>query len=116
MTAFVPGGCETGCGEKEVALTREEVEKVAALAHLQLTEKEFETFRRQLDSLLTYVAKLNELDTSRVEPMAQVLYPARENVAFREDAVSASLPRQQALGEAPESDGSLVKVPKVVER
>ncbi len=99
-----------------MALTREEVEKVAALAHLQLSEEEFETFRRQLDSILAYIAKLTELDTSQVEPMAQVLYQARENAAFREDVVGASLPREQALGEAPESDGSLVKVPKVVER
>lgn len=99
-----------------MALTREEVEKVAALAHLQLSEEEFETFRRQLDSILAYIAKLNELDTSEVEPMAQVLCQARENAALREDVVGASLPREQALGEAPESDGSLVKVPKVVER
>ena len=99
-----------------MALTREEVEKVAALAHLQLSEEECETFRRQLDSILAYIAKLNELDTSEVEPMAQVLYQARENAAFREDVVGPSLPREQALGEAPESDGSLVKVPKVVER
>ncbi len=99
-----------------MALTKEEVEKVAALAHLRFAKEELETFRRQLDSILAYVAKLNELDTSQVEPMAQVLYEARENAAFREDAVSESLPRQQALGEAPESDGSLVKVPKVVER
>jgi aspartyl-tRNA(Asn)/glutamyl-tRNA(Gln) amidotransferase subunit C len=99
-----------------VALTREEVEKVAALAHLQLTEEELETFRRQLDSILAYVAKLSELETAQVEPMAQVLYQARENVAFREDKARASLPREGALAVAPETNGSLVKVPKVVER
>ncbi|PYU17843.1 MAG: Asp-tRNA(Asn)/Glu-tRNA(Gln) amidotransferase subunit GatB, partial [Acidobacteria bacterium] len=54
-------------------ITREDVLHVAELAHLELTESEVETYRRQLDSILTYVEKLNELDTVQVEPMAQVL-------------------------------------------
>ncbi len=56
-------------------ITREDVLRVAELAHLELSEAEIEMFSRQLDSILTYVEKLNELDTSSVEPMAQVAPP-----------------------------------------
>src|ERR1700680_2364119 len=66
-------------------ISREEVLRVAELAHLELTESEVETYRGQLDAILAYSEKLNELDTSAVEPMAQVLYSSEaENPALRE--------------------------------
>ena len=54
-------------------ITREDVVRVAELAYLDLSESELETYRRQIDEILEYIGKLNELDTSAVEPMAQVL-------------------------------------------
>ena len=54
-------------------ITREDVVRVAELAYMDLSEIELETYRRQIDEILEYIGKLNELDTSAVEPMAQVL-------------------------------------------
>ena len=54
-------------------ISREDVKRVAELAYLDLSEAELETYRAQIDEILEYIGKLNELDTSKVEPMAQVL-------------------------------------------
>ncbi len=97
-------------------ITRKDVEHVAALAHLELREEEREHMRQQLDAILTYIDKLNQVDTSKVEPMAQVLAPSRADVALRDDAVGPCLPRQQALAAAPDADETFMKVPKVIER
>ena len=68
-------------------IAREDVLRVAELAHLELSEAEIEMFSRQLDSILTYVDKLNKLDTSNVEPMAQVAPPTAsgQGTAGRDD-------------------------------
>ena len=71
-------------------ISREDVMKVAALANLELTDAEVETFRGQLDDILTYIDKLNEIDTSNVEPMAQVLAASADDSALREDVVVRS--------------------------
>ncbi len=102
--------------EESVKITRKDVEHVAALAHLELREEEREHMRQQLDAILTYVDKLNQVDTSQVEPMAQVLAPSRADAALRDDAVGPCLPRPQALAAAPDADETFVKVPKVIER
>ena len=66
-----------------MALREKDARYVADLAHLELTEDELKKFIPQLDSILKYVEKLNELDTTAVEPMAQVTHTAGENPAIR---------------------------------
>lgn len=99
-----------------MALTEKDVRHVEELAHLELTEAEVKKFVPQLDSILQYMQKLNELDTSQVEPMAQVTYPARENPALRADEPRPMFRQDEALGNAPESDAGCFKVPRVIEK
>jgi aspartyl-tRNA(Asn)/glutamyl-tRNA(Gln) amidotransferase subunit C len=97
-------------------ITEAEVRRVAELANLSLTDQEVGRMQRDLDSILEYMDQLNALDTSGVEPMAQVLYEAEETATLREDAPQAPLSNQEALGSAPLSGGGYFKVPKVIER
>jgi len=102
-------------------ISREDVLRVAELAHLALSPEEVETYQHQLDAILTYVDKLNELDVSKVEPMAQVLYPAAAGVAeshpeLREDAHRPSDVAGAVLAGAAESAKPFFRVPKVIER
>ena len=99
-------------------ISREDVLHVAELAHLELTEAEVETYQRQLDSILTYVEKLNELDTSEVEPMAQVLYAGagEENPALRDDTPAAQNVGNAVLAGAPDPSNHYFRVPKLIER
>ena len=97
-------------------ITEKDVLYVAALGNLELSEQETAQFAVDLDSILAYVEKLNELDTSSVEPMAQVLYEAKDVTTLRADQVRPSLPREQSLANAPESAAGQFKVPKVIER
>jgi len=99
-----------------MALTEKDVRYVAELAHLELTEEEVRKFLPQLDSILQYMEKLNELDTTQVEPMAQVTYRAAENPALRADQPHPTFRQDEALGNAPESDAGCFKVPRVIER
>jgi aspartyl-tRNA(Asn)/glutamyl-tRNA(Gln) amidotransferase subunit C len=98
-------------------VTVADVERVAELAHLELAPEEVEPMLRDLNAILDYVAELNELDTSGVEPLAQV--SELENAAIpetRPDRLVASLPREAVMAQAPETDGAFFKVPKVIER
>lgn len=97
-------------------ITRKDVEYVADLAHLELTEAELETYAQQLDSILTYMEKLNECDIANVAPMAQVLSEAPENITLREDEPRPGFQQDTALANAPESGSGQFKVPKVIER
>jgi len=103
-------------------ITREDVARVAELAHLELSEAEFETFSRQLDSILTYVEKLNELNTDGVEPMAQVVPPGDANkeqtggTPLREDIVEPCAVIGEVLAGAPDPEAPYFRVPKVIER
>ncbi len=97
-------------------ITRKDVEYVAELGHLELSEEELNRLQKELDSILSYVDQLNQVDTTQVEPMAQVLYEARPDVALRPDRLRASLERARALAATPDANGSFVKVPKVIER
>lgn len=99
-----------------MALSEKDVRHVEELAHLELTEEEVKKFVPQLDSILQYMQKLNELDTTQVEPMAQVTYPAAENPALRQDQPRATFRQDEALSNAPESNGVCFKVPRVIER
>ncbi|HEV2387572.1 MAG TPA: Asp-tRNA(Asn)/Glu-tRNA(Gln) amidotransferase subunit GatC [Candidatus Acidoferrales bacterium] len=96
-------------------ITRETVLHVAELANLELSEAEVETYRRQLDEILSYVEKLNQLDTSGVEPMAQVV-AADAAAAWREDVVRPAGITDQALAAAPDAAPPYFRVPKVIER
>jgi aspartyl-tRNA(Asn)/glutamyl-tRNA(Gln) amidotransferase subunit C len=98
-----------------MALTEKDARYVADLAHLELTEEEVQKFLPQLDSILQYVEKLNELDTSQIEPMAQVTYPNSENAALRQDVTRACFTQDQALANAPEQGAGCFKVPLVIE-
>ncbi len=95
-----------------------DVERVAELAHLELTSEETPQMLHDLNAILDYVAELNELDTSGVEPLAQVseLLNASGAIGLRVDAVRPSLDRAVVMEQAPETDGAFFKVPKVIER
>lgn len=93
-------------------ITKEQVEQVAKLARLAITEQEKAIFSEQLSSILTHVDKLNELDTSKVEPTSHVI--SMQNV-FREDQVKKCLPREEALAGAPEASEEFFRVPKIIE-
>jgi len=99
-----------------MSLTEKDVRYVAELAHLELTEEEVKKFLPQLDSILQYVQKLNELDTTQVEPMAQVIYASKENPALRADEPRPTFGQEEALGNAPESGAGCFKVPQVIEK
>ena len=94
-----------------MALTQEEVLHVAELARLSLRPDEVEMFTRQLNDILAYVEKLQELDTAGVSPLAHV--GSVTNV-FREDEVKAGLPREQALENAPAQEEGAFLVPRVI--
>ncbi len=93
-------------------ITREQVEHVAKLARLAVSEEEKVLFGRQLSSILTYVETLNRVDTAQVEPTSHVI--PMQNV-LREDEVKASLPREAALLNAPDHDEGCFRVPKIIE-
>lgn len=97
-------------------ITEQEVQYVADLANLRLTPEEVRRMSHDLGEVLTYMDKLNELDTSAVEPMAQVLYGADETATLRADAERPPLGQQTALSNAPLAGAGFFKVPKVIER
>ncbi len=90
----------------------EQVKKVAKLSRLQLAELEVDEFTHQLSAILDYVEKLNELDTTGVEPLAHCL-PIKN--VFRADEVKESLGTEKTLANAPQRDGSFFKVPKILD-
>ncbi len=96
----------------EPRITLPEVEHVARLARLALSAAEKERMRSQLDVILGYVAKLNEVDTAAVPPTAQVL--PLVNV-MREDEVRPCYPAEAMLANAPEADAGYFRVPKIIE-
>jgi len=90
----------------------QQVRSVARLARLELSESEIEQFAGQLSAILEYFEKLNELDTSQVEPLAHCL--PIHNV-FRDDTPQASLSTEEALANAPQRTGDYFKVPKILD-
>jgi aspartyl-tRNA(Asn)/glutamyl-tRNA(Gln) amidotransferase subunit C len=99
-----------------VKITEQEVRYVAALANLKLTDTEVARFQADLDGILEHIGKLNEIDTSNAEPMAQVLFDAEETATLRADVPAATLGDRAALANAPQSGAGYFKVPKVIER
>jgi aspartyl-tRNA(Asn)/glutamyl-tRNA(Gln) amidotransferase subunit C len=94
-------------------LTREEVLRIARLAHLELSDAEVELFTRQLAEILTYAAEVQQIDTTGVPPTSHAL---ASDTVWREDAPEASLDRDAALANAPDArrDAGLFRVPKVL--
>lgn len=105
-------------------ISREDVLRVAELAHLELSPEEIETFRGQLDEILTYVDKLEELDVANIEPMAQVLFTSlsvdkgasQAHPELREDVLQRCDAADAILSQAPEAVKPFFRVPKVIER
>jgi aspartyl-tRNA(Asn)/glutamyl-tRNA(Gln) amidotransferase subunit C len=93
-------------------ITKQEVEHVAKLGRLELSDQEKEKLTDQLSNILTYVEKLNELNTSGVEPTSHVL---DINNVMREDVPHESLSQERALANAPEKAAGHYKVPKIIE-
>ena len=93
-------------------ITREEVQNVARLARLHLTDDEAERMREQLDAILAYIDKLRELDVEGVEPTAHAV--PLVNV-MRDDALQACLPQEQALANAPDRAHEFFRVPRIIE-
>ena len=97
-------------------ITEQEVRYVADLANLKLSSEEITRLSKDLDEILTHIDTLNELDTSNVQPMAQVLSDAGETATLREDREIPPIGNQAALANAPLAGGGYYKVPKVIER
>lgn len=93
-------------------INKKDVEYVADLAKLYLNEEEIEMYTKQLDSILEYIEKLDQLDTSNVAPTAHIL--PMKNV-FREDQIEASLEIEDVLKNAPSTEDNCFEVPKVIE-
>ncbi len=93
-------------------ITRREVEHVARLARLELSEDEKVRMTDQLDAILGYIDKLSQLDTSQVEPMTTVIPVVS---VMREDEVRPSLPLEEALANAPDREGNFFRVPRIIE-
>jgi aspartyl-tRNA(Asn)/glutamyl-tRNA(Gln) amidotransferase subunit C len=100
-----------------VKISREDVVRVADLAYLELSELELETYRKQVDEVLEYIGKLNELDTTNVEPMAQVLTDDQTvDATLREDIEVPCHTAAELLKQAPDPEPPYFRVPKVIER
>ena len=101
-------------------ISEQDVHYVANLANLELSPEEIAQFVPQLNAILEYMEKLNELDTAAVEPMAQVLHEAadqqQEAAVMRVDADRPGFSPETALANAPEQGAGHFKVPKVFER
>jgi aspartyl-tRNA(Asn)/glutamyl-tRNA(Gln) amidotransferase subunit C len=97
-------------------LTEKEVRYVADLANLSFSDEEVRKLAHDLGGILEHMDKLNELDTSNVEPMAQVLYAAGETATLRADRERPTLGTEVALANAPLKGSGYFKVPRVIER
>lgn len=108
-------------------VTEKDVRYVEDLANLELTDLERSRMVKDLNSILDYVNQLNELDTSQVEPMAQVqsagqaadastAEPGDHSYVMRVDELRPSLSHETAMTNAPETDGTYFKVPRVIEK
>lgn len=93
-------------------ITIQDVEYVAELAQLSLDDETKQRLAKEMQDVLSYMDKLNELDTSDVEPMLHVLDVSN---VYRDDVVGPSLPRDTALMNAPKSDGAYFLVPRILD-
>jgi aspartyl-tRNA(Asn)/glutamyl-tRNA(Gln) amidotransferase subunit C len=94
-----------------MSLNKKDIEHIAKLAKLKFTDDEIDKLAPQLNGILDYVEKLNELDTENVEPLS---HPVANTNVFREDKLKESVPTEEALKNAPQKDEKYFKVPKVI--
>ncbi len=94
-----------------MSVTKKDVEYIAKLSKLEFAEEEIGDYTEQLNKVLEYVDKLNELDTENVEPL---LHPVENVNVFREDKLKDSSPREEALKNAPDATEEFFRVPKVI--
>jgi aspartyl-tRNA(Asn)/glutamyl-tRNA(Gln) amidotransferase subunit C len=94
-----------------MAVTKKDIEKIAELAKLKFSDEELQNFTPQMNEILNYMEKLNELDTENVEPLS---HPAEQTNVFREDKLKPSVSTGDALKNAPSKDDKHFKVPKVI--
>jgi aspartyl-tRNA(Asn)/glutamyl-tRNA(Gln) amidotransferase subunit C len=99
-----------------VKITETEVRYVADLANLKLSDSEIARLAKDMDEILTHMDTLNELDTSAVEPMTQVLYQSEETATLRADEIIPPIGNEAALANAALAGAGYYKVPKVIER
>lgn len=97
--------------KKQEMITKKEVEHIAELAKLNLSEEEKVEFTHQLNDIISYMDKLNELDTTNVEPLT---HPVPVVNVFREDERKESIDKQEALKNAPNKNDDFFIVPKVI--
>ena len=97
-------------------ITEKEVRYVAGLSTLQLTAAEVGKLQADLNGILEHMDKLKEIDTTGVEPMAQVLFDAGETATLRADVPVPPLGNQAALANAPQPGAGYFKVPQIIER
>src|SRR5262249_43224832 len=105
-------------------VTEKDVAYVADLANLELTDQERRRMLKDLNSILDYIDRLNELDTANVPPMTQISTALGNEasagvdraISARDDVQTPCLPREQVLQNAPATDGEFFKVPKVIEK
>jgi len=94
-----------------LAISKKEVEHVALLARLSLSEDEKEKFAKQLSQILEHAGKIAELDTKDIKPTSHVL-PVKN--VFRKDEEKPSLSKEDALSNAPAKEEGMIKIPKIV--
>ena len=92
-------------------VTKRDVEKIAELAQLKFSDEELESFTPQMNEILNYMEKLNELDTENLEPLS---YPIPSQNVFRDDILKSSASQEEALKNAPDRSDEFFKVPKVI--
>ncbi len=96
-----------------MAITKEDVKYISALSRIEMNDKELEAFTRELDKILEYMNKLNELNTDNVKPTAHILDV--KNVMREDKLTDESLTNDEALQMAPEKERGFFKVPRVIE-
>ncbi len=96
---------------KKAAISKEQIEHVAWLARIELTEDEKKAFTKQLNEILDYFKKIDAIDTSNIEPTFHVIDLVN---VLRDDKVEPSLSKTDALKNAPQKEGSFIKAPKIL--
>jgi aspartyl-tRNA(Asn)/glutamyl-tRNA(Gln) amidotransferase subunit C len=94
-----------------MSISKEQVAKIATLSRLSLEEDKLDQFTGQLSSILQYMEKLNELETTDVEPLYS---PVEQTTVLREDVVEKKFKREELLANAPEDDGQYFIVPRII--
>lgn len=94
-----------------MSVTKDDIKKIAELARLEFSDSEIVNYTSEMNKILGYIEKLNELDTKDVEPLS---HPIENNNIFREDITKASTDREKALSNAPDKTSEHFKVPKVI--